>query len=103
MQLPGRDHDVDCVVKGHQAEAIAGVKARDEPVEREKRRLQPLAGHRAAAVEHDLHGARCALVARRCERRGDFEHQGDLIVLLDGDEIEIEVCVYAHLVAPSGR
>ena len=91
----GEDH-LHLVVERDDAEAVGGVQAVDERDDRVLRRLEALAGHRAAAVEHDLHGRGRARTGVRRRRRVELEHEGDLVGLFDGDDVEVEMGVHVH-------
>jgi len=64
--------------------------------------VQSPAGHRTRAVEHD---DRCVLDSRRSRRgwlrRVELQHDGDLVVGFQGDDIDIEVRGYLHWFLPS--
>ncbi len=49
-----RHGDLDLVVEHDEAEAVGGIEAVDERLDGALGRLEAIAGHRAAAVEHDL-------------------------------------------------
>ena len=75
-----------------------GVQAVDEAHERLLGGVEALAVHRAAAVEDDLDvGGRARRVGLR-GGRDELEHHRDLVVLLDGDDIDICVGVHLHVV-----
>ena len=64
-------------------------------MQRAPRGLQPLAGHRAAAVEHDLHGDREPLgpgVLGRLE----LQQHGQLVLLLHGHQLDVQLRVHVH-------
>jgi len=75
---------------------VLGVQPVDEPNERLLGGDEPLALHRAAAVEHDLNcgGRPRALTGRRgC---GELEHHRDLVVLLYGHNLDIHQRMHLH-------
>ncbi len=98
----GRHDDLHVVSERHEAELVGRVEAIDEPDERLLGRLEAAAVHGAAAVQDDLDGRRQARLRRRQAGGGQLEHDGDLVFLLDGDDIDVEVRDELHR-APPGR
>lgn len=95
-QGASRDDHVHVAVEGDQAELVGGIEADDERVERCLGVLQPVAVHRAAAVQDNLQGGRRALAVRRggCS---ELEHQRDLVLVLDGDDVDIQLVSQIHV------
>ena len=60
--------------------------------------LEPVAGHRAGAVEHDDRGVLGAHGGRIVDggRGLQVEHDGDGVGGLDGDEVHIKMCGDVH-------
>lgn len=50
------EHDRHLVVEGDETKLVGRVEPIDQASERVLGRIEPLAGHRPAAIEHDLHG-----------------------------------------------
>ena len=95
---PGRDDDVGRVVERHDTEAVARIEPVNERQQRGARGFQPLTAHRAAAVEHDLHGGRRPRPVLRRLGGAQLEHDRQLVGLLDGDKLDIDMGVQAHRV-----
>ena len=93
-----RGHDdLDVVVEGDDTEPVRGIETVHEPDERVLGGVEALAAHRSAAVEDDLNrrrGPRRAL--RRRGWRFELEHDRDLLLGFDGDDINISMCVHVH-------
>lgn len=95
----GHDH-VDLVVEHDEAEPVGRVESRDEGVERRQGGIEAAAGHRAAAVEHDLQRCGRAHHVRLRLRGGQLEQDRDLVLLLDGHEVDVEMGVEMHVRRP---
>ena len=96
MERAGRHDDEHLVIERHDAEVVGGREAIDELDERQLRSLEPLTIHRPAAVEHDLHGGRRPRCVGLWRRSNELEHHGYLVVLLDGDNVDVDVGVHLH-------
>ena len=58
--------------------------------------LQALAAHRTAAVEDDLHRSGRPQLGPRCFGSTQLEEHGQLVGLLNGDELDVDVRVQVH-------
>ena len=92
----GREHDLHRVVEGDDAERVARVEPVDEREQRAPRGLEALAGHRAAAVEHHLHGAPGGAPSPARVGRPELEQHGQLVLLLHGHELDVQLRVQVH-------
>jgi hypothetical protein len=95
---PRRHDDLSGVVEYHNAKPIGRVEAIDERHERALRRLQALTGHRAAAIQHDLHGGGRPRHLLRRFGRAHVQKDGQLVGLLDGDQLDVDMGVQLHRV-----
>ena len=102
-----RHRDGGVVVEGHQAESVSVVEPVHKLSERALSGVQALTGHGAGPVQHHHCGVlhvRCGLVGRGRRRRLQFHHDGDGVVLLQCDDIELQMGVDVHCVpSPSIR
>ena len=90
--LPGGDDDLRGVVEDDEAEAVAVVQATDDVDERLLGVVEPVAGHRAGAVEDDHGGVRWSGLAGVGSGGGDeLEQDLDLVGLFEGDDVDVGV------------
>ena len=89
----GRDRDVHPVIEDDQAEDVFGMEPADQAVDRLQRGRQLAATHRSAAVQHHLQAGRVPAPVPLQPRCRYLEQQVYRLSLIDGDYVEVQLCV----------
>ncbi len=102
-QRPGGHVHLGGVVEADQAEVVGRVKPVHQGEQRSLSTFEAASGHGAAAVEDDLKGGGLPERGRLRFGGGDLDEDGDLVLLVERDHVEVQVCGDVHVVRPFRR
>jgi len=95
-QRAGWDHERGLVVERDDAQIVGRFQAFDQREQRGAGAAEPPASHGAAAVEHDLQRRGNAFGVARRVGGGQLDEQGELVALLERDDVQVHACGNLH-------